>query len=266
MCVQIQEETRMKPFDFGDLYKFSVSLGLGLIISACALPWLMVRDNPNLRLSKTEIKKLPDTAQKIITTRQNYTKILITLTPVISPLFIVFGIYLIGYGVQNWKKRQSLDDEKLKREVGPDAAISLISHFLDQFRKLSETQVSRFFMFLRLESNNHAFEIPDMKQEDPNRENEIHEDLRGLREAFLLIAQDRNSDRFSGRFQHPRIVVSRPWAKKIGSYVAEESAQELKTVDGESWHNIRSRVYNQKISEIEEELKEAFKQSPKDTK
>ena len=91
------------------------------------------------------------------------------------------------------------------------------------------------------------------------------EDLRHLREAFLLIAQEPNSDRFSGRFKHPRSVVSRPWAKKLGSYVAEKYAQELKTVDGESWHKIRSKVYEQEISKIEEKLQEAFEQSPKDT-
>ena len=134
----------------------------------------MVRDNPDLRLSKTEIKKLPDTTQKIITTRQNYTKILIIFTPAISIIFIGVGIFLIAYGVRNWKKRQSLDDEKLLREVGPDAAILLISDFLDQFRQLSETQVSRFFMFLRLENNNRAFQIQNIKQ-DPNQKNEIHD-------------------------------------------------------------------------------------------
>ena len=261
----------MKALDFGDLYKFTASLGLALAVFACILPWLVLREEFDLKLSETQIEELPSTAQEIITTRQKYTETLITVTPGISAVSAIVGILLMGYGLRNWKKRQTLLDEeqslknsKLSREVGEDAANLLIGDFLDQFRQLSENQVTLFFMFLRLYDHNHAFQIPKTEN-DPSRQNEIHDDLRRLREAFLLTAQELNDDKPSGRFKYPRSVVPRPWATKLGLYIAEGQTQGLETANGERWDKIRSRVYDQGIPEIEGKLREAFERSPKDT-
>jgi hypothetical protein len=260
----------MKPIDFGDFYKFSASLGLALVIFAFVFPWLVLTEDFDFKLQKTQYEALSATVQQIVETRQKLATRLTESTPYISGISMILGLGLMAYGLLKWKKTQSLLDEnqllknrKLLREVGLDAANALIGDFLAQFRQLSETQVSRFFMFLRLADEERAFQIPEAKN-DPKRKNEIHEDLRHLREAFLLIANDPD-DGASGRFKYPREVVPRPWASKLGAYVVEGEAKRLETVDGKSWESIREDVYSRPIRGIEEGLSNSFEKAPKDT-
>ena len=258
----------MKSINFGDLYKFIVSSGLALVIFACVLPWMMLREPFDLKLKASEITQLPKDAQIILDTRLDYTEDLLRAVPLVSLVSLLAGGVLILWGFKGWSvqqkaldQEQSLKNTKLAQEVGTDAADLLVNDFFAQFRKLNKRQVKRFFTFTRLHERKEDFKVPETSVDDPKRENEMHQDLRHLREAFLLTAYDPTEKKPSGRFRHPRHVIPREWALKLAAHVAEGRTG-LETDEGKRWRQIRQEVYKSDIQSIKKELKTAFNAPP----
>lgn len=256
----------VKPLEFGDFYKFIASFGLALLVFACILPWTVLRDPLSLNLKEKEISELTQTAQRIVAQRQQYADTLTFIVPQFAVLLALAGIVLMGYGIKGWYSRQKFLDEeqwlknsKLAEDIGKDAANVLLSEFLKQFRQLTQEQVRLLFMFVRLHKQNEEFVIPDTSSIDPERENRIHNDLRYLREAFLLTAFDSAEKKPSGRFRHPRIVMLRPWALKLATYVHENPAKkDLEISEGRKWFDIQQEVYHMPIQSIKDDLTKEF--------
>ena len=60
----------MNNFEYSDFHKFIVSIGLGFILLALFLPWLMLKESFDLQMQKNEIEKLTEPAKQAIIYRQ----------------------------------------------------------------------------------------------------------------------------------------------------------------------------------------------------
>jgi hypothetical protein len=114
----------MEKFEYSDIHKFFVSLGVVLIAFSIVTPWLIYREPFDLLIEKTKLEGLTDTAKAIIITRQNYLERIINIVPYFVITLFISGIALIVYGLFKWNKKQYqfdkreiLTNEKLEKEI-----------------------------------------------------------------------------------------------------------------------------------------------------
>ena len=60
----------MAQIEYGDFYKFIVSLGIALVLAAILVPWLFLREPFDLMIEASRLSGLTPTAQQIVLLRQ----------------------------------------------------------------------------------------------------------------------------------------------------------------------------------------------------
>ncbi len=128
--------------EFDDLYKFLVSIGLGLIISSVVIPWIILREPYDLLVNQVTYDTLLEKSKEIINYRLD---ILLYSTKTIMSIFALLfigGLLLVGIGVYKWyKNKQRILDRhysnylftiqeqftnKSKREVEKEKKLELL--------------------------------------------------------------------------------------------------------------------------------------------
>lgn len=116
--------------DFGDFYKFSVSLGLILIFSSIAFPWLVVKDAsfldykpvPAIQWTASnlleELSKVPP-AELMEARRRRIGAVglLYKLLPWVCGMFFSLGLSFLLFGLRKWWMRQVRRDKKENKEI-----------------------------------------------------------------------------------------------------------------------------------------------------
>jgi hypothetical protein len=110
--------------EYGDFYKFVVSLGIALVLAAILVPWLFLREPFDLMIEASRLGLLTPAAQHIVSLRQAILLRLLPMVPWISCLLLAAGVGTVTAGITKWSKRQILRDtsenlavEKQKREL-----------------------------------------------------------------------------------------------------------------------------------------------------
>jgi hypothetical protein len=103
--------TIVPQFEYGDFYKFIVSIGIALIISAVLLPWLFLREPFDLLLDSNQLARLTPSAQTIIAERHYLFTKFFHLVPWVSLVQFLTGMILACWGLMQWSHRQVLRDE-----------------------------------------------------------------------------------------------------------------------------------------------------------
>ncbi|MEM5507436.1 hypothetical protein WNY98_01010 [Pseudoalteromonas sp. AS71] len=99
-------------FEFGDLYKFIVSLGVVLITLSVTTPWLFLREPFDLYKTHAEIQAFTPVAQDIIQKRQSLISFIFTFIPWFSSIAAIVGMIFIYMGLQKWQVNQSHLDKQ----------------------------------------------------------------------------------------------------------------------------------------------------------
>ena len=89
-------------FEFSDLYKFFVSLGIVSITLGVITPLLFLREPFDLFIPESELSELTPTAQIAIARRQNISLAVIRVMPWLSGAGILAGTSLTSYGLWRW--------------------------------------------------------------------------------------------------------------------------------------------------------------------
>jgi hypothetical protein len=104
----------MEKFEYSHLNKFLVSIGITLVVTACIIPWLYLKEPFDLNIEESNIKKLTPSAQIIISRRQDVILYTIDYMPYVSITLFSLGLISTAFGIQRWNKIQNDID---KREV-----------------------------------------------------------------------------------------------------------------------------------------------------
>jgi hypothetical protein len=104
-------------FEFGDLYKFVVSLGVVLISLSVLAPWLFLKEPFDLFRTEVELRAVTEVARAAIIDRQQSVAFILRFIPWFSMIGSVCGIALIYLGLKRWHANQLLLDEQAKLEV-----------------------------------------------------------------------------------------------------------------------------------------------------
>lgn len=104
-------------FEFGDLYKFIVSLGVVLITLSILAPWLFLREPFDLFRPESEINVLSDVAKAVVIKRQSAVSFIVSFIPWFSSIGSIVGMIFIFIGLTNWRKNQLHLDEQTRLDV-----------------------------------------------------------------------------------------------------------------------------------------------------
>lgn len=114
----------MSQFEYNDLNKFFVSVGVFLIGLTFLLPWLFLKENFDLMVKVEELNKLTTSAKIIIENRQSLIGTYSIVIPIISIISFLIGAFLIFKGIKGWRKlqiileeREELTNKKLTLEI-----------------------------------------------------------------------------------------------------------------------------------------------------
>lgn len=110
--------------EYGDLYRFIVSIGIILIASSVAIPWLFLNQPFHSEMSIIEIENLTNNAQRLIQIRQNSALWILQNILWLSLILAIMGVLIVFFGIFKWSQKQKILDrtdelhkEKLKKEV-----------------------------------------------------------------------------------------------------------------------------------------------------
>lgn len=104
-------------FEFGDLYKFTVSLGVVLITLSIMAPWLFLKEPFDLSRPEAEINALSEVAKAAVIKRQNTVSYIIDFIPWFSLIGSIIGFIFICLGLKNWHRNQVHIDEQTRLDV-----------------------------------------------------------------------------------------------------------------------------------------------------
>lgn len=104
-------------FEFGDLYKFIVSLGVVLITLSILAPWLFLKEPFDLFRPDSEINALSEVAKAAVTKRQYAVSFIVGFIPWFSSVSSIVGMIFIFLGLKNWRKNQLFIDEQTRLDV-----------------------------------------------------------------------------------------------------------------------------------------------------
>lgn len=104
-------------FEFGDLYKFIVSLGVILISLAILTPWLFLKEPFDLFKTTTDLASVTSVARGAIESRQRAVAVILELIPWFSAFSSLVGTAFVAIGLKRWYRNQLLLDEQTKVEV-----------------------------------------------------------------------------------------------------------------------------------------------------
>jgi hypothetical protein len=108
-------------FEFGHLYKFLVSVGLGLLALSVLGPWFVLRESEVLLTTQAQLDGLTPGARESILDKQRDHGWMVDNYVWISAILAVGGITIVIVGFLGWKKRQDVIDESEK--VARDTAV-----------------------------------------------------------------------------------------------------------------------------------------------
>jgi hypothetical protein len=104
-------------FEFGDLYKFIVSLGVVLITISILAPWMFLKEPFDLFRPESEINALSDVAKGVVIKRQYAVSFIVSFIPWFSSIGSTVGLIFIFLGLKNWRKNQINLDEQTRLDV-----------------------------------------------------------------------------------------------------------------------------------------------------
>lgn len=114
----------MSQFEYNDLNKFYVSVGIFLIGITFLLPWLFLKENFDLLVKVEELNQMTSSARTIIESRQSLIGTYSLVIPVISVVSFITGTFMVFKGIRGWRKlqlileeREALTNKKLALEI-----------------------------------------------------------------------------------------------------------------------------------------------------
>lgn len=160
----------MSQFEYNDLNKFFVSVGVFLIGLTFLLPWLFLKESFDLLIKVEDLNKLTTSAKTIIENRQSLIGTYSFVIPIVSIISFLIGAFLIFKGIKGWRKLQIIleereeltnkklsleivklsEDEKLEK-VSKDIAIAQATSPVTDIKPNKETNLSLAQQYLKVE-------------------------------------------------------------------------------------------------------------------
>lgn len=102
----------MPKLEFGQLYKFVVSLGFVLMVAALIGPWAILRDQGALLVNRQTLDELTPRAQQVLEIKQQHAEWIVKVYPWAALVLFIGGAVVAVWGLIHWWNRQQVADER----------------------------------------------------------------------------------------------------------------------------------------------------------
>jgi hypothetical protein len=106
-----QDQGGRVKLEFGDLWKFVVSVGLTLVWGAPIVLWFLFKEPFDLTLKAAELSTYTPEGQAALRARQHAVLSVITWGPWVALGALLLGLVITGFGFWKWRRSQVLIDE-----------------------------------------------------------------------------------------------------------------------------------------------------------
>ena len=107
----------MQKIEYGDLYKFLVSVGVILIGFAVLIPYFYLKEDFGLCVPQSDMARFEPEVRQIIRTKQQLLLRVQNYVPYLSLAMFATGILSVAAGLYKWSRRQRQADAKFDLEV-----------------------------------------------------------------------------------------------------------------------------------------------------
>ncbi len=107
----------MTKIEYGNFYKFIVSIGVVILSLSILIPWLFLKESFDLVIDNKSLTDLTAHAQSILTQKQIIISKIISILPWLSIILAFSGIIIMIIGILKWRNSQLLEDEKEKLNI-----------------------------------------------------------------------------------------------------------------------------------------------------
>src|SRR5712692_10451334 len=97
--------------EFSQLYKFVAWLGIAFILSAVALPFLLVQQDATLLITRNQLAALRPQAAEVLMQKQQTIAIVDQWWPGASAVLGLAGLASLFWSLKTWRGRQMVFDE-----------------------------------------------------------------------------------------------------------------------------------------------------------
>jgi hypothetical protein len=132
----------MSQFEYTDLNKFFVSVGVFLIGFTFVLPWLFFQESFELQVLESDLELFTKTAKTTIEQRQEIISYFPLVISIISIVSLFTGICFCYKGISGWSKNEKLRQESMKiaNDLGTKEAQVFKSE--DSKEKLDKSEIT----------------------------------------------------------------------------------------------------------------------------
>ena len=107
----------MQKIEYGDLYKFLVSVGVILIGFAVLIPYFYLKEDFGLCVPQSDMARFEPEVRQIIRTKQQLLLRVQNYVPYLSLAMFATGLLSVAAGLYKWSRRQRQADAKFDLEV-----------------------------------------------------------------------------------------------------------------------------------------------------
>lgn len=260
----------MRHFEYNDLNKFIVSVGIFLIGLTFFLPWLFLKENFDLLIRAEELNKLTPIAKDIVQNRQALIGTYSLIIPVISLASFILGTFLVFKGIGGWRKlqiileaREELTNKKLSLEivklseaeklekVSKDIEMSQQSNSIEETKKGQETTLTTAQQYLKAEKV-----FGELVRKAFGDKYKIYQDFRIDRNEFDLLLKA------PLLFDKDVIFEVKYSSSRVGGQYFYQSLQQLKNVLAYYRQNIKDRTAGRLVFIMPSEAAKAKSKQP----
>ncbi|MFY7671579.1 hypothetical protein ACOSP6_10895 [Tenacibaculum sp. MEBiC06402] len=172
--------------EFSDLYKFQTSVGLLIIASAFLIPWLFMKQDIGLLISRAEYNSLIPDSKDLVDDKIVFGTIIIKTLPWISGFLFLVGSIITGRGIVKWKEKQRKIDKSDNIKVAKEEL---------EFKQLSPEEVKE--KAVDEVKKGMQYDVKENKSNDYNITNEPEEEYIGEMANNLINVEKIIFDKFS---------------------------------------------------------------------
>jgi len=130
--------------NYSDMKRFITSVGILFIALSIILPWLILKEPLDTRITTSEMTQFSQMSQYVIQLRQIMTLGITLITCCTSPLLVIGGSICLYFGINSWFNKESQEDKYADKIRSAE-----LKEMTEKENELYKIEESNIFIYVR---------------------------------------------------------------------------------------------------------------------